>query len=82
MPAFAEIVLVTTLCLSTGSPTTGASCAQEYYEPETWSSANVVEAAQDWEECLTMRKGYKVRPGVVTADCRYVELMGANYAHK
>lgn len=80
MPAFAEIVLVTTLCLSAnGTPTTGDDCA-ETFEPQTWTSSNVVEARKDWNACLKALKAEKAKPEVLTADCRYTELMGVNYA--
>ena len=68
--AFATIVLVTALCLPSGK-----ECSQE--DKQTWTSENIVEANQDWWECLDARDLERRKPGGEGADCKYSELGGA-----
>lgn len=80
MAIFATIVLVTTSCITANGVTdSGPNCSNEWI-PETWSSASVVEASQDWQECETLKARYLALPETNSAVCRYQSLMGVAYA--
>lgn len=74
MSVFAEIALVVTLCTSSGG-IPAESCNNE--APESWTSASVAEASQDWQACKRTEAAYLARPGVSKAVCRYTRYAGS-----
>lgn len=50
-------------------------CIDQVRKPQTWASANILEASQDWEQCKAMERVEPLQPGEV-ARCQYTALAG------
>lgn len=74
MPVFAEIVLAVTLCV----PSVGGKDACNDTAPESWKTPTVVQVADDWNDCKAKEAVYRLRPGVVKANCRYTRVTGGD----
>lgn len=50
-------------------------CIEQVRKPQTWASANILEASQDWDECKARELVEPLEPGEV-ARCQYTAIAG------